>query len=64
MNVLVLLRRLNKILMGEYTKIECGAETEARASQRLPHLAIHPIYSHQIQTLCKCQEVLADRSLI
>ena len=30
---------------------KCGAETEGRAIQRLPHLGIHPIYSHQTQTL-------------
>ena len=29
----------------------CVAETEGKAIQRLPHLGIHPIYSHQTQTL-------------
>jgi hypothetical protein len=28
-----------------------GSETERKAIQRLPHLGIHPIYSHQTQTL-------------
>jgi hypothetical protein len=28
-----------------------GAETEGNAIQRLPHLRIHPMYSHQTQTL-------------
>jgi hypothetical protein len=27
------------------------AETEGMTFQRLPHLGIHPIYSHQTQTL-------------
>jgi hypothetical protein len=26
---------------------KCGAETEGKAIQRLPHLGIHPIYRHQ-----------------
>jgi hypothetical protein len=28
-------------------KTKCGAETEGKAIQRLPHPVIHPIYSHQ-----------------
>jgi hypothetical protein len=56
---LVLLTRENKILMGENTKPKCGADTEGKAIQRLPHLGNHPIYSHQMQTLlwmprCAC----------
>jgi hypothetical protein len=45
----LLLRRGNKIFMGENTK--CGAETEGKAIQRLPHPGIHPTYSHQTQKL-------------
>jgi hypothetical protein len=60
----VLLRRESKILTGANTESKCGAETEGKAIQRLPHLGIHPKYSHQTQTLCGCQEVHADRSLI
>jgi hypothetical protein len=30
---------------------KCGAETEEKAIQRLPHLGIHPICRHQTQTL-------------
>jgi hypothetical protein len=45
----VLLRRGNKIHMGGNTK--CGVEPEEMTTQRLPHLRIHPIYSHQTQTL-------------
>ena len=41
----VLLRKGNKIPMGEVTETKCGAETEGKAIQRLPHLGIHPIYS-------------------
>jgi hypothetical protein len=33
------------------TEIQCEAETEGITIQRLPHLVIHPIYSHQTQTL-------------
>jgi hypothetical protein len=47
----VLLRRGNKIPMGGVTETKCGAETEGKDIQRLPHLRIHPIYSYQTQTL-------------
>ena len=43
----VLLRRGNKILTEGNMETKCGAETEGKAIQRLPHLGIHPI----IQTL-------------
>jgi hypothetical protein len=46
-DALVLLRSGNKILMGANSETECGAKTEAKAIQRLYHLGIHPIYSHQ-----------------
>jgi hypothetical protein len=45
MDTSVLLRRGNKIPMRGDSK--CGAETEGKTIQRLPHLGIHPIYSHQ-----------------
>jgi hypothetical protein len=51
LNISVLLRRGNKITMGGDTETKCGAETEGKAIQRLPHLGIHPTYSHQTQTL-------------
>ena len=41
----------NKIPMGGDTETKCGAETEEKAIQRLPHLGICPIYSLQTQTL-------------
>ena len=47
----VLLRRENKILTGANKETKCGAETEAKAIQRLSHLWIHPPHSHQTQTL-------------
>jgi hypothetical protein len=47
----VLLRRGNKILMIRNMETKWGAETEGKTIQRLPHLGIHPIYSHQNQTL-------------
>jgi hypothetical protein len=47
LDALVLLRRENKILIGRNMKTKCGAETEGKPIQRLPHLGIHPIYSHQ-----------------
>jgi hypothetical protein len=45
----VLLRRGNKILMGTNTETKCGADTEGKAIQRLPHLGIHP------HTVTKCR---------
>jgi hypothetical protein len=39
----VLLRRANNIFMGANTETKCGARTEGKTIQRLPHLGIHPI---------------------
>ena len=50
-DVLVLLRRRSKILTGANTMTKYRAETERKAIQKLPHLGIHSIYSHQTQTL-------------
>jgi hypothetical protein len=47
----VLLGRRNKTPLGGVTETKCGAETEGKAIQRLPHLGIHSIYNHQNQTL-------------
>jgi hypothetical protein len=47
----VLLRRGHKISMGGVTETKYGAETEGKAIHRLTHFLIHPIYSHQTQTL-------------
>jgi hypothetical protein len=46
MSTSVLPRTGNKIPMGGDTETKCGAEIEGKAIQRLPHLGIHPIYSH------------------
>ena len=46
----VLLIRDNKILRGGNMETKCGAKTEGKAIQRLPHLGTHPIYRHQTQT--------------
>jgi hypothetical protein len=50
-DTLVLLRRGNKIPMEGDTETKCGAETERKTIQRLPHLGIHPIYRYQTQKL-------------
>jgi hypothetical protein len=49
--VSVLLRRRDKILMGTNRETKYGAETEGKVIQRLPYVGIHPICSHQTQTL-------------
>jgi hypothetical protein len=50
-DALDLLRRGNKILTKSTMDTKCGAETEGKTIQRLPHLGIHLIYSYQTQTL-------------
>jgi hypothetical protein len=50
-DTLILLRRENKIPMEGVTETKCEAETEGMTIQRLPHLGIHLINSHQNQTL-------------
>jgi hypothetical protein len=47
----VFLRRRNKILTGRNMETKCGAETEAKAIQRLPYLRVHQIYSRQTRML-------------
>jgi hypothetical protein len=47
----VLLTRVSKILMGGNIETKCGAESEGKAIQRLPHLGIQSIYRIQTQTL-------------
>jgi hypothetical protein len=61
----VLFRRENKILTGGNMEIKCGAETEGKVIQRLPHLGISIPYTVTKPRLyCGCQEVLAHGSLI
>jgi hypothetical protein len=50
-DALELFRRVNKILTEANMDTKCGAEPEVKAIQRLSHLGIHPIDSHQTQTL-------------
>jgi hypothetical protein len=47
----ILLSRGNKIFKGGNMEMKCGAQTERKAIQSLPHLGIHPIYSHQTYML-------------
>jgi hypothetical protein len=51
MDILILLRRGNKIPLEGVTETKCEAESEGMTSQRLPHPGIHPINNHQTQTL-------------
>jgi hypothetical protein len=50
-DTLFLLRIGNKIPIEGVTESKFGAEMEGRTIQRLPHLGIHHIDSHQTQTL-------------
>jgi hypothetical protein len=59
-----LLRMENKIPMEGVSETKLRAEPEGMTIQRLPHLGIHPINNHQTQSLSRCQQELADRSLI
>ena len=59
-----LLRIGNKIPMEGVTEKKFGAEPEGMTIQRLPHLGIHPINNHQTRHYDRCQQELADRSLI
>jgi hypothetical protein len=63
-DTLFLLRMGNKIPMEGVTEIKFGAEPEGMTIQSLPHLGIYPINNHQTQTLGRCPQKLADRSLI
>jgi hypothetical protein len=51
-----LLRIGNKILMEGVTETKFGVDTEGWTIQRLPHPEIHPIISHQTQTLLHMPE--------
>jgi hypothetical protein len=51
MDTSFLLRIGNKIPMQEVTETKFGAEMKGWTIQRLVHLGIHPIISHQMQTL-------------
>ena len=51
-----LLRIGNKIPMKGVTETKFGAKTKGWTIQRLPHPGIHPIISHQTQTLLHMPE--------
>ena len=55
-NTLPLLRTGNKTPMEGVTETKFGAETEGKTIQRLFHPGIHPINSHQTQTLLNMPE--------
>jgi hypothetical protein len=59
-----LLRIGNKIPIEGVTETKFGAETEGRSIQRLPHLGLHTIISHQTQTLCLATKVSQFRLCI
>ena len=63
-DVSVLLKRGNKILMGRNMEAKCRAETDGKDIRRLPHLGICLIYRTNPRHYCRCQEVLAERHLI
>jgi hypothetical protein len=58
------LRMENKIPMEGVTETKCRAEPVVMTIWGLPNLGIHPIKNHQTQTLGRCQQEPADRSLI
>jgi hypothetical protein len=63
-DTLFLLGMGNKIPMEGVTETKFRAEPDGPNIQRLPHLGIHPINSHQTQSLGRCQQEPTDRSLI
>jgi hypothetical protein len=50
--------------MEGITETKFGAETKGWTIQRLPHPRIHPIISHQMQTLLHNTAIFAKRTLI
>jgi hypothetical protein len=59
-----LLRMGNKIPVEGVTETKFRAKPEGTTIQRLPHLGIYPTNNHQAQTIGRCQQEPADRSLI
>jgi hypothetical protein len=51
MDTSFLLRMRYKMPMEEVTETKFGAQTERKTIRRLPYPGIHPINSHQTQTL-------------
>jgi hypothetical protein len=46
------------------TETKFGVDTKGWTIQRLPHPGIHPIISHQTQTLAYTSKIFAERTLI
>jgi hypothetical protein len=63
-DVLILLRRGNKILTGRNMETKCGAETEVKPSRNYPIWRSIPYTVAKPRWYCRCWEVLADQSLI
>jgi hypothetical protein len=64
-NTLFLLRMENKIPMEGVSETKFRAETEGRATQRLPHLeGSIPYTTTKPRHYCICQKDFADRTLI
>ena len=63
-DTLFLFRMGNKIPMEGVTETKFRTEPEGTTIQRLPYLGIHSINNHQTQSLGRCQQKPADRSLI
>jgi hypothetical protein len=63
-DTLSLLRMGNKIPMEGITETMFGAETKVWITQTPPHPGIHPIFSHQSQTLMQMPAKFAERTLI
>ena len=55
---LFLLRMGNNIPMEGVTEAKFIADTEGSTIQRLPHLGIHPINSHQTDTIADSNKTL------
>jgi hypothetical protein len=64
MGTSIFLRRGNKIPMEGVTGTTFREKTEGMAIQRLPHLGSIPYTTTKPRHYCRCQQELADRSLI
>jgi hypothetical protein len=64
MDTLFLPRIGNKIPMEGVTETKFGAKMKGWTIHRLPHPGVHPIISHQTQTLLLMPEDFAERTLI
>ena len=58
MDTSFLLRIGNKILMNGVTETKFGAKTKVWTIQRLPHPRVHPIISHQTDTIAYASKIL------